>query len=80
MNALAVFQRLMRRVLKELNSGKQFVSVYLDDVLIFSKNIEEHLRHLRQVLGRLREVGLKLNPKKCHFMLHIWDIPLHPVD
>ena len=67
-NAPAVFQRLMGRVLKEVDSKRQFVSVYLDDVLIFSKTIEEHLRHLRLVLSRLREVGLKLNPKKCHFM------------
>ena len=67
MNAPTVFQRLMRRVLEGMDSSKQFVSVYLDDVLIYSKAIEEHLVHLSQVLSRMKEVGLKLNPKKCHF-------------
>ena len=42
MNAPAVFQRSMRHVLKDLNSDGKFVSVYLDDVLIFSRTIEEH--------------------------------------
>ena len=67
MNAPTVFQRLMRRVLEGVDSSKQFVSVYLDDVLIYSKAIEEHLVHLSQVLSRMKEVGLKLNPKKYHF-------------
>ena len=66
-NGLAVFQRLMRRVLK-VDSKRQFVSIYLDDILIFSKTIEEHLKHVCQVLSRLREVRFKMNPKKCHFM------------
>ena len=77
MNAPAVFQRVMGHILKEVDSKSQFVSVYLDDVLIFSKTIAEHLRHLRLVLSRLREVGLKLNPKSitlCAIKLHIWDI------
>ena len=42
MNAPAVFQRLMKHVLKDLNSDGKFVSVYLDNVLIFSRTIEEH--------------------------------------
>ena len=67
MNAPAVFQRLMRHVLRDVDSEKEFVSVYLD-VLAFSKTSEEHMMHLLQVLRRLREVGLKLNPKKCHFL------------
>ena len=67
-NPLAVFQRLIQRVLEDVDSKKQFVSVNLDDVLIFSKTIREHLTHLGQVLSRMREVGLKLNPKKCHFI------------
>ena len=64
-NAPAVFQRLMQRVLAE--AGPDFVAVYIDDVLIFSRTIEEHLMHLRAVIQRIREVGLKLKPSKCHF-------------
>ena len=68
-NAPAVFQRLMQRVLAGLNpeAGPDFVAVYIDDVLIFSRTIEEHLMHLRAVIQRIREVGLKLKPSKCHF-------------
>ena len=45
-----------------------FVSVYLDDVLIFICTFEEHKLHLQAVLRRLETVGLKLNPTKCHFV------------
>ena len=50
-NAPAVFQRLMQRVLAGLNleQGPDFVSVYLDDVLVFSETLEEHLHHLALV-------------------------------
>ena len=47
-NAPGVFQRLMQRVLAGLNppDGPDFVSVYLDDVLVFSRSLQEHLEHL----------------------------------
>ena len=69
-NAPGVFQRLMQRVLMGLNpeNGPDFVATYLDNVLIFSTTFEEHLVHLRSVLDRLLEVGLKLKPAKCHFI------------
>jgi hypothetical protein len=47
-NAPAVFSKFMNIVLKELR--RQFVLVYLDDVLIISKTPEEHVQHIRAVL------------------------------
>ena len=69
-NAPSVFQRLMQQVLMGLNpdSGPSFVSAYIDDILIFSTTLEVHLEHLRLVLQRLCEVGLKLKPSKCRFV------------
>ena len=69
-NAPAVFQRLMQRVLAGLKSsdGASCVSVYIDDVLIFSRSIEEHLEHLRAVLECIRGAGLKLKLSKCRLL------------
>ena len=42
--------------------------MYLDDVLIFSESLEEHIYHLHLVMDCLIDAGLKLNPSKCHFV------------
>ena len=47
--------------------GPSFVSVYIDDLLVYSKTLEEHLNHLSKVMNRLREVNLKLQTAKCYF-------------
>jgi len=69
-NAPAVFPQLMQRVLMGINpeGGPEFVSVYLDDVLVFSETLEGHLEHLRTVIEHLAAAGLKLKPCKCHFI------------
>ena len=69
-NTPSVFQRLMHKVLQSQNpaEGPDFVSVYIDDVLAFSSTLGEHLQHLQLVTERLHEVGLKLQPLKCHFI------------
>jgi len=69
-NAPAVFQRLMQKVLVGLNpeEGASFVSVYLDDMIVFSETLEAHLEHLQQVMRHFMEAGLKLKPSKCHFV------------
>ena len=68
-DAPAVFQRLMQQVVKPLNPapGPDFVSVYLDDILVFSPTLKEHLTHLQTVIHRMKDVGLKLKPSKCKF-------------
>ena len=69
-NAPAVFQQLMQQVLLGLNppSGQAFMSVYIDDILIFSRTLEEHMRHIEMVLKKIVEAGLKLKPSKCFFV------------
>ena len=69
-NAPAVFQRLIQQVLIGLNptEGDDFVTAYINDILIFSPMLCDHLQHLRQFINRLREVNLKLKLTKCKFV------------
>ena len=62
--APAYFQRLVNKVL----IGLPYVFGYLDDVLIFSPDIQTHLKHMREVFQRLREANLKLKKEKCNFL------------
>lgn len=48
--------------------GPDFVKVYVDDVIVLSPSLDDHLRHLGQVLERIRAAGLKLKPTKCCFI------------
>jgi len=64
-NALASFQRWMNEILSEyLNI---FCVAYLDDILIFSQNLENCRRHVRIILRRVEETGLTLKASKCEF-------------
>ena len=65
LNAPATFQRLMEVVLVGLT--RRSCHVYLDDVLVFGRTVEEHNSRLAQVFNRIRDAGLRLKPKKCHF-------------
>ena len=69
-DAPSVFQRLMQQVLSGVNpdDGPSFVTAYIDDLLVFSSSLQEHLEHLYQIIRRLKEVGLKINPAKCQFI------------
>jgi len=40
--------------------------VYLDDVSVFSRTVDDHIRHLREVLSLLEKAGVLLKPSKCH--------------
>ena len=54
----------MQQVISSLNpeTGPEFVSVYIDDILVFSRTLQEHLLHLQQIFERIMAVGLKLKP------------------
>ena len=65
-NSGASFQRLMGHILRGLEYRSALI--YIDDIIIFSKSIDEHLTHLEEVFRRLREANVKLNPKKCSFV------------
>ena len=64
-NAPAVFQEIMSAVL--LGCDK-FAIAYLDDIMVFSETLEEHLQHLNLIFGKLGKHKLKLKLKKCSFL------------
>ena len=64
-NAPAAFQGLMNDILRECLD--RFASAFLDDIIIYSRTLEEHKRHVMEVLERLRKAGLYLKRKKCQF-------------
>src|SRR4051794_5360295 len=66
-NAPATFSRLMNYIFMEYLN--KFVVVYLDDILVYSKNKEEHAEHLCLILAKLREHKLYAKYSKCEFWL-----------
>ena len=62
--APATFQRLVDGVIAGL---EDFTSTYLDDVVIFSNTWEDHLKHIRSTLDRIRKAGLTVKAKKSQF-------------
>jgi len=64
-NAPAAFQRFMNNVFSDLLDV--CIVVYLDDILIYSDDIMQHWSHVKEVLKRLRKVGLYAKAEKCEF-------------
>lgn len=64
-NAPSTFQRLMEKCMGDIRLRE--VLVFLDDIIVFSKTLEEHEARLTKALDRLRENSLKLSPEKCCF-------------
>ena len=65
-NSPSMFSALMNNIFKDLIVlGK--VTIYLDDILIFTKDIEEHRTLVREILKHLREHDLFCKPEKCEF-------------
>jgi hypothetical protein len=67
-NALAYFTDLMNKVFMEYLD--KCVLVFIDDILVYSKNEEEHLEYLRLLLQKLRENKLYAKLSKCEFWLN----------
>ena len=64
-NAPTIFQRLMESCLGDLHL--QYCMIYLDDIIVFSKMPEEHVKWLLSVFKKLDQTGLHLKPSKCKF-------------
>ena len=62
--APATFQRMMDRLLAECTC---YAAAYLNDMVIYSTDWQEHIRHITDVLQRLPKAGLTIRPKKCQF-------------
>ena len=77
MNAPAIFQRLMQRVLEGVNpeDGPAFTDAYIDDVLVFSQTAEDHVEHLRAVLDRLCKTGLKTETQEVSLHMSVHRVP-----
>jgi len=76
-NAPATFQRCMNFVLKDLINNHCLA--YLDDVIVYSTSLNEHLDSLRKVFEKLKEANLKLQLDKCEFLKKQTDFLGHTI-
>lgn len=67
-NAPSTFQRVMNNILRGLQN--EICAVYLDDIIIFSTSLQEHIQRLREVFQRLRESNFKIQLDKSEFLRH----------
>ena len=65
-NAPSTFQRVMDEILKDLQN--KICMVYMDDIIIFSTGLQEHIQNLKLVFSKLREANLKIQIDKCEFL------------
>lgn len=77
-NSPSTFQKLMNSVLYEINGIKTIV--YLDDIIVFGRTIEEHNANLVKVLEALRKHNLKMEPTKCQILKSELKFLGHTVD
>ncbi|WVZ86489.1 hypothetical protein U9M48_033254 [Paspalum notatum var. saurae] len=74
-NAPAYFMNLMNKIF--MDELDKHVIVFIDDILVYSKTIEEHEEHLRKVLEKLRSHQLYAKFSKCEFWLERISYPGH---
>ncbi|GKD36802.1 putative reverse transcriptase domain-containing protein [Tanacetum coccineum] len=77
-NTPTVFMDLMNRVCKPYSD--KFVIVFIDDILIYSRNKEEHANHLRIILELFKKEKLYAKFSKCDFWIHIVQFLGHLID
>ena len=75
-NAAQTFQRLIDNILGDL----PYIFVYLNDIIIFSRDQQEHAEHLEELFHRLQENSLVINPAKCEFFRSSMEFLGHHVD
>ncbi len=64
-NILTLFQRMINHILQKYLDD--FVIVYLNNIIIYSKTFEEHVKHITKVLEKLKEAKLMIKLRKCKF-------------
>ena len=74
-NAPPYFQRRMDQIVRDL----PFCKCYIDNIVIWSRNMGEHMHHLKQVSARLRTAGLKVHTGKCVFAAESIDFLGHRI-
>lgn len=78
MNGPPTFQRTMHNL---LGYGRwDYVIVYLDDILIFSRTLDEHTRHLDEILSLLVKANFQVNPDKCSIAVQEIDFLSHTIN
>ena len=77
-NAPATFQRLMTLIFRDIIG--RYVHVYMDDIFVYSKTIEEHEQHLREVFTHLRQPKFYLKSEKCELYTEKMDCLGHTID
>lgn len=75
--APATFQDFMNKVMSTLL--RKCVVVFLDDVLVYSRSLDEHMKHLEYVFRLLRQYQLKLKLSKCLFGQEKLEFPGHVI-
>lgn len=68
-SAPSVFQRILSNILRTRNLSNFSVN-YLDDIIVFSRSFDEHVKHVQQIIDAIFDAGFRLNFQKCNFAMH----------